>query len=252
VVNHPEKDETMKIAVNNTITAETRMSEAVSDNPFLLLLLEHLGIGLPLQEKSLGQIASENSIGTQLFLTFVRLYGDLNHNVEIQFTGEEVPSIIRYLQNSHRYYSDEVYPGIMETIDRMNLSGSSGETMMTEKFFREYLSEVRNHFNYEEQTVFPYIVHLHEKASGRQMTGVSPDYSVSEYREHHDDIEEKLDDLRNLLIEYLPLKEGHQMRRMLLFKLYELEHDLRIHSRVEDHLLIPLVASMEARLKESE
>jgi len=111
---------------------------------------------------------------------------------------------------------------------------------------------VRNHFNYEEQTVFPYIVHLHEKASGRQMTGVSPDYSVSEYREHHDDIEEKLDDLRNLLIEYLPLKEGHQMRRMLLFKLYELEHDLRIHSRVEDHLLIPLVASMEARLKESE
>jgi len=245
-------DETMKITVNHAVTAETRMSEAVSDNPFLLLLLEHLGIELPLQEKSIGQVASENGIGKELFLTFVSLYGDLSHNVEIPFTGEEVPSIIRYLQNSHRYYSDEVYPGIMEAIDRMNLSGNSGETMMTERFFREYLSEVRNHFNYEEQTVFPYIIHLHEKVSGREMTGESPVYSVSEYREHHDDIEEKLDDLRNLLIEYLPLKEGIQMRRILLFKLYELEHDLRIHSRIEDHLLIPLVASMEARLKRSE
>ncbi len=74
---------------------------------------------------------------------------------------------------------------------------------------------------------------------------------MAEYKEHHDDIEEKLDDLKNLLIEYLPLKEGRNMRRRLLFKLFELEHDLRIHSRIEDYILIPLVTSMEKRLKEN-
>ena len=224
------------------------MSEVVSENPFLLLLLEHLDIDLPLQEKSIGDVASETGIDIDLFLTFINLYGDLNGAADIPFTGKEVPSIIRYLKNSHRYYSGEVYPGIMETIRGISISGNSEETRMIEKFFTEYLAEVKNHFDYEEQTVFPYIVKLNERLTGRDTETENNGYSVSEYREHHDDIEEKLDDLKSLLIEYLPLKEGRQVRRRLLFRLYELEHDLRIHSGIEDHILIPLVASMEARI----
>lgn len=224
------------------------MSEAVSANPFLLLLLEHLDIDLPLQEKSLGEVASENGIETDLFLTFVNLYGGMNKAADLPFTGREVPSIIRYLKNSHRYYSEEVYPGIMDTIRGISLSGNSEETRMIEKFFTEYLAEVKNHFDYEEQTVFPYIVQLNERLTGKDTETAITGYSVSEYREHHDDIEEKLDDLKSLLIEYLPLKEGRQVRRKLLFRLYELEHDLRIHSGIEDHILIPLVATMESRI----
>jgi regulator of cell morphogenesis and NO signaling len=238
----------MRMAGNSNLSASTRMSEAVSENPFLLLLLEHLDIDLPLQEKSLGEVSSENGIDTDLFLTFVNLYGDMNHAADMPFTGREVPSIIRYLKNSHRYYSEEVYPGIMETIRGISLSENSEETRMIEKFFLEYLAEVKNHFDYEEQTVFPYIVQLNERLTGKHPETGKTGYSVSEYREHHDDIEEKLDDLKSLLIEYLPLKEGRQVRRRLLFRLYELEHDLRIHSGIEDHILIPLVATMEARI----
>ena len=236
------------MAGSSNLSASTRMSEAVSENPFLLLLLEHLNIDLPLQEKSIGDVASDNGIDRDLFLTFVNLYGNMNHADGMPFTGREVPSIIRYLKNSHRYYSEEVYPGIMETISGISMSGNSEETRMIEKFFTEYLAEVKNHFDYEEQTVFPYIVQLNEKLTGKNTETETTGYSVSQYREHHDDIEEKLDDLKSLLIEYLPLKEGRQVRRRLLFRLYELEHDLRIHSGIEDHLLIPLVASMEARI----
>jgi len=238
----------MRMAGSSNLSASTRMSEAVSENPFLLLLLEHLNIDLPLQEKSIGDVASDNGIDRDLFLTFVNLYGNMNHADGMPFTGREVPSIIRYLKNSHRYYSEEVYPGIMETISGISMSGNSEETRMIEKFFTEYLAEVKNHFDYEEQTVFPYIVQLNEKLTGKNTETETTGYSVSQYREHHDDIEEKLDDLKSLLIEYLPLKEGRQVRRRLLFRLYELEHDLRIHSGIEDHLLIPLVASMEARI----
>lgn len=234
------------------ITAGTRLSEAVSENPFLLLLLQHLEISLPLQEKTLEQVASEQGIGTELFLTFVNLYGDPGHSVDLFFTGAEVPAIIRYLRNSHRFYSEEVYPGITEIISRMSNDGETGEIMMIEQFFTEYLAEVRNHFDYEEQTVFPYIIHLHDRITGSDQTRSGSDYSVAEYRDHHDDIEEKLDDLRNLLIEYLPLREGQPVRRRLLFKLHELEHDLKIHSRIEEQILIPLVACMETRLKESQ
>ena len=233
------------------ITAGTRLSEAVSDNPFLLLLLEHLEISLPLQEMTLEQVASEYGIGSELFLTFVHLYGDPGHSVDLLFTGAEVPAIIRYLKNSHRFYSEEVYPGITDVISRMNREGGSGEIVMIERFFTEYLAEVRNHFDYEEQTVFPYILHLHSRITGSGQPADGINYSVAEYRDHHDDIEEKLDDLRNLLIEYLPLREGQQVRRKLLFRLHELEHDLKIHSRIEEQILIPLVSCMEDKLRET-
>ena len=75
-------------------------------------------------------------------------------------------------------------------------------------------------------------------------------YSVTEYREHHNDIEEKLTDLKNLLIKYLPQKGDQQLRRKLLFCLFELEFDLKIHSQIEDSILIPLVEKMEQLVKQ--
>jgi regulator of cell morphogenesis and NO signaling len=239
----------MRMTGKINLSTDTRMSDAVSENPFLLLFLEHLEIELPMQERSVGDLANEHHIPPGLFQTLISLYSDVSHSVDIPLTGKEMPVIIRFLQNSHRYYTEDVYPGIMDIIRDINISGSSMETVMIEKFFMEYLTEVKNHFDYEEETVFPYIRQLMEMTDGVPATLEMHGYSVAEYKEHHDDIEEKLDDLKSLLIEYLPLKEGKKIRRKLLFRLYELEHDLRIHSRIEDYILIPLVASMEEGLK---
>jgi regulator of cell morphogenesis and NO signaling len=238
----------MKMAGNTNLTADTKLSDAVSANPFLLLLLEHLDIELPLQEKTLGEVSAEHQIRPDLFLTFANLYNDLHHGIESHFSGDDISAILRYLKNSHRYYSEEIYPRILNTIGEMSQSENRQETVMVKKFFDEYFSEVKVHLDYENETVFPYILHLHERLSGKAGQGGIRNYSVAEYREHHDDIEEKLDDLKNLLIQYLPMKEGRQMRRKLLFSLFELEHDLKIHSRVEDYILVPLVSSMEEQL----
>jgi regulator of cell morphogenesis and NO signaling len=239
----------MRMAGNNNLTIDTRLSEAVSGNPFLLLLLDHFGIDLPLQEKSIGDVAAENQVNPGLLLTFANLYSDLHHGLTPHFSHDDITLIIKFLRNSHRYYSGEIYPDILEIIGRMKQSVSRQETGMVEKFFNEYFSEVKLHLDYEEEIVFPYIMHLHDRLTGKTVSGEITNYSVAEYREHHDDIEEKLDDLKNLLIQYLPVKEGRQMRRQLLFRLFELEHDLKIHSRIEDYILIPLVSSMESQLK---
>ncbi len=239
----------MRMAGNINLTIDTRLSAAVSDNPFLLLLLDHFGIELPLQEKTIGEVAVENQVNPELLLTFANLYSDLHHGLTAPFSNDDITLIIRFLRNSHRYYSGEIYPAILEIIGQMDQSGSRQETAMVEKFFNEYFNEVKAHLDYEEEIVFPYIINLHDRLTGKAGSGEISSYSVAEYREHHDDIEEKLDDLRNLLIQYLPVKEGSRMRRKLLFSLFELEHDLKVHSRIEDYILIPLVASMESQLK---
>jgi regulator of cell morphogenesis and NO signaling len=155
------------------------------------------------------------------------------------------------LKNSHRYYAEEIYPSILSLIKQMNSANDHKEMALVEQFFNEYFSEVREHLNYENTVVFPYVIRLYERFVNLNQVTDQKKYSVAEYKDHHNDIEEKLDDLKNLLIKYLPLKNDQQIRRKLMLSLLELEYDLNIHSQIEDFILIPLVAKMESDLKKS-
>ena len=99
--------------------------------------------------------------------------------------------------------------------------------------------------------VFPYVLNLHERIKNGEHKNQLKEYSVIEYRDHHNDIEEKLEDLKKLLIKYLPEKSDRIIRRKLLFSLFELEYDLNVHSQIEEHILIPLVEKMELILNKT-
>jgi regulator of cell morphogenesis and NO signaling len=132
----------------------------------------------------------------------------------------------------------------------MNVTTNQEEIVLIEKFFNEYFNEVVEHLNYENQVVFPYVNNLYNQWQGNPPDDfVDSKYSVEEYREHHDDIEEKLSDLKNLLIKYLPARNDQSARRKLLVHLFELESDLAIHSQIEDKVLIPLVSQLEKHVK---
>jgi len=234
---------------NFRISADMRISDVILNNPYLILLLEHFGIEVPLQDKSVNEVCLEYKINSELFLTFANLYNGVQYSFKDNFTYCEVLTVINYLKNSHKYYSEEIYPNILSIIQQMNGTNNMKEMMLVEKFFKEYFIEVTEHLNYEDKIVFPYIIGLYENITDQNSTGERKKYAVAEYQEHHNDIEEKLNDLKSLLIKYLPLKNDQSIRRNLLFRLFELEYDLNIHSQIEDHLLIPLVSKMELNLK---
>lgn len=214
-----------------------------------MLLLEHFGMEVPLQEKTLQDICLENDLNTELVLTFANLYNGANNASADLFSHKDVLAIVNYLQKSHRYYSEEIYPNILSTIRQMSLMNHHKEMVLVEKFFMDYMNEVTEHLNYENEVVFPYARGLFEQMKNESPVIQKSTYAVSEYKEHHNDIEEKLDDLRNLLLKYLPQENDQVLRRKVLFSLYELEYDLNIHSQIEDLILIPLVTSMEKQLK---
>ena len=60
-------------------------------------------------------------------------------------------------------------------------------------FFNEYKNEVIRHFDYEEVTVFPYISNM--------VKGARPgDYEIGVFRENHSNIDDKLNDLKNIIM----------------------------------------------------
>jgi len=223
------------------------MSDIILNNHFSILILERFGIELGIQDKTIETVCNENNISIEVFLTIVNLQNNIFYVPKFPFDYLEIKAIIQYLKSSHQYYSDEILPDIIKNIHSMSEYSQKPEMLMLEKFFNEYKKEVDQHFNYENETVFPYILNLFKN---NKLINSENDYSVSEYIEHHDDIEEKLDDLKKLLIQYLPQKSNYIIRRKILFSLFNLEQDLVKHTKIENDILIPLVEKMEIKNRE--
>lgn len=107
-------------------------------------------------------------------------------------------------------------------------------------FFNQYRHEVAEHLEYEEKTVFPYIKALD---NGNRKT----DYSISRFEKNHTDIQEKLVDLQNIIIKYLPCPEGSCQQNEILYDLFLLDEDLGRHTLIEDKILVPLVNELEKK-----
>jgi len=227
------------------ITSEMKTSDILISNPYLILLLEHLGINMEVREKTVEQICNENNVSTELFLIIANLYNGFKPSPISDYSFNDIQTIIKYLKSSHEYYLDEKYPLIQKYIEMINSINDHPEILMIGKFFDKYFKEVVEHLDYEDDVVFPYVLDLNDQLTRKNPEKSTINYSVTEYREHHDDIEEKLTDLNNLLIKYIPQKNDRQVRRKLLLCLFELEYDLKIHSQIEETILIPMVEKME-------
>jgi regulator of cell morphogenesis and NO signaling len=217
------------------------MAELIFENPALLLMMEHFELDFIVQDKTVAQICSENNINQMVFITFGNLYNGFVPSKYESFSVDDISIIIRFLKNSHNYYKQDKYPEIKEYINQLFAENESVEIKLIEKFFNEYFEEVSEHLEYEEKVAFPFFCTLIDvKTTGRTTT-----FSAKDYLDHHTDIETKLADLKNLLLKHISLKDDRKLRRRLLLSLFELEFDLKIHSVIEEMILIPLIEKIE-------
>lgn len=228
-----------------------KMSEIIFNNPYLLHLSEHFELKSPLYDKTIKKLCNENDLNEELFLTFANLYNGVKYIPKNKLTFKDLKCIVKYLRNNHLFYINEIYPNILNTIHKMAEINDHAEMALVPKFFIDYFNEVTEHLDYENEVVHPYVLELYEFQNNPELMDKKLKYSAKEYKEHHNDIEEKLKDLKNLLIKYLPYKDDQILRRNLILSLFELEKDLKIHSQIEDLILIPLVTEMEAQLNKS-
>jgi regulator of cell morphogenesis and NO signaling len=230
------------------VKSDMKMSDLIFENPVILLMLDHFGLDYTVQGKSVGQFTGENGISQEVFLTIANLYNGYVLPYEANYTINDITSLLKYLRNCHIYYQNDKYPEIKDYISQLYDKNDASEIKLVEKFFNEYYEEVKEHLDYEEQIAFPYFCELVEMESDKNLIGKSK-FSVNNYTEHHSDIESKLTDLKNLLIKHISLKGNHVLRRKLLNSLSELEFDLKIHSMIEEMILIPLVERIESAKK---
>ena len=110
------------------------------------------------------------------------------------------------------------------------------------EFFDAYVHEVRKHMEYENEKVFTYVEHL---LKGERLK----DYSIGIFARHHDQINAKLTELKNIIIKYYPSGGDNQLLNATLFDIFSCEEDLASHNRVEDFIFVPAIMELEKEIK---
>jgi len=222
-----------------------KIANTILKNHFLILVLERFNIGFGLQEKTIKEICIEQNIDINLFLAISNLHLSTNTLPNLDLNENDILKVIEYLQNSHNYYTTEAIPNISKQIE-IFINDREEEDLtfiLIERFFKEYRKEVFKHLEYEENIVYPYIIKLVNEKK------LQSDYKINDYKHYHENIESKLEELKNLLIKHLPEKEDRKFRRAFLFELFRLERDLRIHTIIEESILVPAIEDLENNLK---
>lgn len=221
-----------------------KMADLILFKPGLILLLPRFNMPLGIGDKSVNTLCKEHGVSPEFFMLVCNIYSfdDYVPTIE-EVLSTDMSPLIGYLEESHRYYLGKWLPHIAGHIERIagQVKGTAGSVL--KRYFTEYTKEVMAHFGYEEQYVFPHL----EKLSHGQ---ADKDYMISAYLPGHTNIEDKLDDLTQIMFKYLPEEVMAYETIGAVFDILQLSDDLKKHSLIEEKVLVPYVEHLERRVQE--
>lgn len=215
-----------------------KLRELIRDNSLLLMVMSRFGISLGFGDKTVKEICEAQGVDTRTFLTVANFISKKPHD----YKNISLASLITYLKRAHTYFLDYNLPTIRRRlIEAIDCSGVDDVAFLILKFYDEYVTEVRRHMEYENETVFGYVEELLQNK-------LNHNYTIHIFSDKHNHIDPKLKELKDIIIRYYPEKEN-DLLNSVLFDIINCEQDLLSHCLVEDQLFVPAVECLENELK---
>ena len=209
-----------------------KMAELMNVSPVLPGVLTRMGIPFGFGEDTVDEVCRRNGIDPETFLLICSVYaGDGSLPAKERIRKAELKDVLKYLRCSHTYYMEVAMKELTTALESLTEPCDERHKNTIRKFFTEYKEELFKHLEYEENTVFPQaeaaLLHKHSASD--------------DYEENHSHVEEKLDDLKNLVMKYMPPECGQQEIFQALTCIFSLQEDLARHILVEEGILVPIV-----------
>ena len=233
---------------NNRVifSQEMKIVELIDADHRLLTLLARLDMQLPFGDVSVAELCSRYGISAELFLMVCQVYSSAEYLSDVErLRSDDLKSLINYLRASHSLYLHEFLPSIARGFERLLQQCEPKQRSIVGGFFEGYCKEVTAHLEYEEKSLFPYVERL---AAGELC---DEPCEAAHTMDEHADICDKIDDIKSILIKYLPESCTMRERYSLLCEVFRLSDDLAKHTLIEVKILAPLARVVERRLRDA-
>ncbi len=229
---------------NPHLSPKMKMADAINQYHSLLTVLPRLGIPLGFGEKSVEQLCAEHHVSLPLFTLISRVYIQSDYFPSIEELRLcPMQDLLQYLFQSHKDYLENKFPHIEQHLSKLLEPMVKKYSTLIANFYAKFKEELVKHFRYEEEVLFPYMQQFMTES-----VNVDDDPRPSNaFREQHDDIEDTLGDLTNLLLKYIPSDISSTERVDMLLDMYSLSSDIERHAMLEDRILLPYIQYLESQ-----
>lgn len=215
--------------------ATDKLSYVIANDYHLLQVMSRFGITLGFGEKTIYDVCRQNSIDVDTFLAVINYVKDGAENRQQTFEHINVSNLLDYLKRTHKYFLDYLLPSIrFHLLNAIDCSVKNEVAFLVLKFFDEYVDEVNKHMEYEENTTFAFV----ERIINGEAVSLENSHLLSR---HHESIENKIKELKNLFMQFYPAKENNERLNAVIISIYQCEEDMAIHCLVEDNIFSPAV-----------
>jgi regulator of cell morphogenesis and NO signaling len=217
-----------------TYRETNKMRELIDDNPFLLLIMRRFGISLGFGDNSIAKVCAMQGVHCRTFLSVANFISGKPYDT----TDISLRALMDCLRSAHTYFLNFFLPNIRKKlIEVLGYEDDNNLSMLLLRYFDNYVEEVSNHMDFENDTVFKYVEALLDN-------NILEKLNISVFSAKHVGMSSKLKELKDIIIRYFPQKNSDLLNEILL-QLIECEHDLKSHCQIEDRLFIPEVKKLE-------
>ncbi|MBK7258522.1 MAG: hemerythrin domain-containing protein [Ignavibacteriae bacterium] len=235
-------------------TRDTRLADAIHSNYLLIPVINRFGVSLGFGDRTIREVCRAHRIDEKFFLVIINVFSHPHYFPEKTLLTFNPLVVLSYLQKTHAYYREIQIPVIERQLRQLigRAGKEKGDLLVVRKFFQEYKRELLAHLNREERITFPYIRNVyraHQTRRAARKPSNAHAYSMEAYESEHNNVDEKLWDLKNILIKYLPGTVDAVVRNAVICEIFRLEQDIRDHTRIEETILMPRVTALEHALR---
>ena len=149
------------------------------------------------------------------------------------------------MQPAHAFFLDFELPFIRKELKDALDDGNSLAHLIL-KLYDGYAHSLRSHMSYEEKTLFPYVEKLIE---GK----VTNDTFVETFSKHHDQTDQRLTELKDIIIKYLPSDNlRNNQLSATLYDIFNSERMLYLHVEIEEKIFLPAIRLLEEQCRQSD
>ena len=229
---------------NPHLSPKMKMADAINQYHSLLTVLPRLGMPLGFGEKSVEQLCAEHHVSLPLFTLISRVYIQTDYFPSIEELRQcPMQDLLQYLFQSHKDYLENKFPHIEQHLSKLLEPMDKKYSTLIANFYAKFKEELVKHFQYEEEVIFPYM----RQFMSENVNSDDEARHSNAFREQHDDIEDTLNDLTNLLLKYIPSDISSMERVDMLLDMYSLSSDIERHAMMEDRILLPYIQYLESQ-----
>ena len=239
------------------ITPETKLADAIHSNYMIIPIVNRFGIRLGFGDKIIDEICTEHGVDADFFVAILNTFTFSSYFSKSRLKSFSISQWVDYLRRTHVYYREVELPIIEIHLKKLTDSIKDGDGKSLElvsRFFFDYKAELTAHLSREDSITFPYIEELlqvqHSPNAKDEYAKLATKYSIKEFESEHDNVDEKLFDLKNILIKYISDSYDQSLCNAVIFELTRLENDLKDHTRLENEILVPLAEELEQSIKQ--